>query len=266
MTPIPRDAQPPTSLAPVARLADLVRSPEFLEGLGKALEAYFPGISHVVFHFPLDGRPTVLAHNLSVELDHRVLVPYVEGMYLLDPFYRHWQASRSAGLWTLDELAPAGFRHSDYYATYYRDLGLYDEAAAFFALGEGESLSLSFGFYRRHHTPSQAELMATLAYLFPLLESLICQFWLASSLHLPSPHESPTLLASFGQESLSERERQVAWLILRGHTGPEMARALGITLGTVKNHRKRLYAKLNIGSQAELFRQFMLFQHRESQA
>ncbi|MFG6178112.1 LuxR C-terminal-related transcriptional regulator [Halomonas sp. THAF12] len=266
MVPASRESLAPASLAPVARLADQVRSPEFLEGLGRALEAYFPDISHVVFHFPRGGRPTVLADNLSAELDRRVLVPYVERMYLLDPFYRYWQTMPQAGLRTLDELAPAGFRHSDYFATYYRDLGLYDEAAAFFPLGQGECLSLSFGFYRRHHATHQAELMAILAYLFPLLEALIRQFWLASSLHLPTLHESPTLLESFGQDCLSERERQVAWLILRGHTGPEMARELGITLGTLKNHRKRLYAKLNIGSQAELFRQFMLFQHRETRA
>ncbi|WP_355662369.1 helix-turn-helix transcriptional regulator [Halomonas salifodinae] len=254
--------RPPASLAPMARLADQVRSPEFLTGLGQALEAYFPGISHVVFHFAARGRPTVLAHNLSADLERRVLAPYVERMYLLDPCYRHWQTERRGDLASLDELAPAGFRHSDYYATYYRDLGLYDEAAAFFPLDDGDCLSLSFGFYRRNHTPSQGELLATLDYLYPLLEALIRQFWLASSLHLPTPDESPSLLHSFGQEVLSERERQVAWLILRGHTGPEIATELGITPGTVKNHRKRLYAKLNIGSQAELFRQFMLFQHR----
>lgn len=259
MAPIPPLA--PASLAPMARLADQVRSPDFLAGLGQTLEAYFPDISQVVFHFAAQGRPTVLAHNLPAELERRVLHPYVERMYLLDPFYRHWHVEATGGLWTLDELAPSGFRHSDYFATYYRDLGLFDEAAAFFPLDEGDCLSLSFGFYRRHHAQDQAEVMANLAYLFPLLEALIRQFWLASSLHLASPDETPSLLQSFGQEVLSERERQVAWLILRGHTGPEIAAALGITPGTVKNHRKRLYAKLNIGSQAELFRQFMLFQH-----
>ncbi|OBX36723.1 hypothetical protein A8U91_01070 [Halomonas elongata] len=139
MTSAMRGTRPPASLAPVARLAGQVRSPEFLEGLGKGLEDYFPDISHVVFHFPSGGRPTVLASNLSAELDRRVLMPYVERMYLLDPFYRHWQIVPRAGLWTLDEIAPAGFRDSDYFATYYRDLGLYDEAAAFFPLGQGSA-------------------------------------------------------------------------------------------------------------------------------
>lgn len=257
---------PPASLVPVARLADLVRSPDFLWGLGQALETYFPGISQVVFHFDRRGRPTVLAHNLSAELDRRVLHPYVERMYLLDPFYQHWQSTASPGLWTLDELAPAGFRHSDYFATYYRNLGLYDEASAFFDLEQGDCLSLSFGFYQRQSSPSQAELIATLRYLFPLLNALIRQYWLASSLHIPALEEPPSLLKSFGQDSLSEREREAAWLILRGYTGPEMAIAMGITLGTVKNHRKSLYAKLNINSQAELFRQFMLFQHSEGRS
>ncbi len=98
-----------------------------------------------------------------------------------------------------------------------------------------------------------------------MLDALIGQFWLASSLHLPTVEIAPSLMETFGGGMISERERQVAWLILRGNTTPEVAQELGITSGTVKNHRKRLYAKLNINSQAELFRQFMLFQHRESQ-
>ncbi|WP_027966950.1 helix-turn-helix transcriptional regulator [Halomonas halocynthiae] len=254
---------PPASLAPVARLAGLVRSPDFLCGLGRTLEDYFPNISQVLFHFDSRGRPSVLTHNLSGELNDRVLKPYVERMYLLDPFHQHWKSTMSPGLWTLDELAPDGFRDSDYFATYYRNLGLYDEAAAFFDLHNGNCLSLSFGFYQRKNSPNQAELLATLRYLFPLLNSLIHQFWLASSLNIPATEEKPILLKHFGQGKLSDRERETAWLILRGYTGPEMAKSMNITLGTVKNHRKRLYSKLNISSQAELFRQFMLFQHSE---
>ncbi|MBD3896714.1 LuxR family transcriptional regulator [Halomonas sp. ML-15] len=261
MQPPRHPAKPPLSLAPVAKLAGLVRSPDFLDGLGEVLAAYFPGISHAVFHFSAQGRPTILAHNLDAMRHQRVLVPYVERMYLLDPIFQHWERHRASGVWSLDELAPSGFRDSDYFATYYRELGLHDEAGAFFPLTEQECLSLSFGFYRPSPTPAPEEVLAVLTYLFPLLESLIGQFWLASSLHMPNDDDqAPSQLQDFGRDVLSDREREVAWLILRGHSSPEIARQLGITQGTVKNHRKRLYTRLNISSQAELFRQFMLFQ------
>ncbi|MBN8410928.1 LuxR C-terminal-related transcriptional regulator [Halomonas denitrificans] len=260
---LPSKVLPPSDLAPVARLADRVRSPNFLEGLGEVLGAYAPGISYAVMHFPGVGRPTVLAHNLSAVLDRRVLLPYVERMYLLDPFHQHWQSQAAPGVWWLEELAPAGFRETEYFATYYRNLGLEREAAAFFSLGEGDGITMSFGAYGAlEEGADHVTLMAQVAYLFPLLESLVRQFWLVSSLHLPREEQTPSLLASFGQDRLSERERETAWLILRGHTSPEIASKMGISTGTVKNHRKRLYAKLNISSQAELFRQFMLFQHQ----
>ncbi len=47
-----------------------------------------------------------------------------------------------------------------------------------------------------------------------------------------------------------------------GYSSKGIAERLGITLGTVKNHRKHLYAKLQINSQAELFNLFLLYQNK----
>ena len=48
-------------------------------------------------------------------------------------------------------------------------------------------------------------------------------------------------------------------LILAGHPTATIAERLGITVGTVKNHRRRIYEKLDITTERELFLQF--FQH-----
>jgi DNA-binding CsgD family transcriptional regulator len=61
----------------------------------------------------------------------------------------------------------------------------------------------------------------------------------------------------FGQEVLSPREQMVVQLILRGHSAHSIARSLEIAEGTVKNHRKSIYAKLGISSQQELFSRFI---------
>ena len=59
---------------------------------------------------------------------------------------------------------------------------------------------------------------------------------------------------------LSQRERELVQLVLAGHPTANIAERLGITVGTAKNHRRRIYEKLDITTERELFLQF--FQHQ----
>jgi DNA-binding CsgD family transcriptional regulator len=52
---------------------------------------------------------------------------------------------------------------------------------------------------------------------------------------------------------LTQRERQIVMLTLEGHPIASIAKRLGVTSGTVKNHRLRLYLKLDITTERELF-------------
>ena len=63
--------------------------------------------------------------------------------------------------------------------------------------------------------------------------------------------------AAFGRHRLTQREGEVVSLVLRGHSSEAIASELKIAAGTVKIHRKNIYAKLGIGSQAELFSLFL---------
>ena len=54
-------------------------------------------------------------------------------------------------------------------------------------------------------------------------------------------------------EALSPREREVTQLLLAGCSSEAIALRLGISRYTVKDHRKRIFRKLRIGSLAELF-------------
>jgi DNA-binding CsgD family transcriptional regulator len=52
---------------------------------------------------------------------------------------------------------------------------------------------------------------------------------------------------------LSQRQAEVALMILQGHSTPSIGLRLGLSAQTVKVFRRQLYAKCNISSQAELF-------------
>jgi DNA-binding NarL/FixJ family response regulator len=61
----------------------------------------------------------------------------------------------------------------------------------------------------------------------------------------------------FGGDLLTEREREITQLLLRGHSVKSVARELAIAPGTVMVHKRNLFAKLGIGSQFELFSRFI---------
>ena len=53
------------------------------------------------------------------------------------------------------------------------------------------------------------------------------------------------------------REGEGARMSLHGHSSESICFNLGISLGTVKTHRKNAYAKLGISSQSELLSLFL---------
>ena len=61
----------------------------------------------------------------------------------------------------------------------------------------------------------------------------------------------------FGETDLTQRERQITQLLLRGHSSKSIARELGIAPGTVMVHKRNLFSKLGITSQYELFSLFI---------
>ncbi len=56
---------------------------------------------------------------------------------------------------------------------------------------------------------------------------------------------------------LTPREKEIVWLILRGYPSSSIASRLGLSAGTVKNHRYRLYTKLDITTEREIFSLFL---------
>jgi DNA-binding NarL/FixJ family response regulator len=56
----------------------------------------------------------------------------------------------------------------------------------------------------------------------------------------------------FAYASLTEREREVAALVARGSTYPQISRQLTISMQTVKSHLRNIRRKMTVQSNAEL--------------
>lgn len=114
-------------------------------------------------------------------------------------------------------------------------------------------LSLSLGMRRAFDSTELGKLSLVSGWVLALLN----QNWTRIGACVPVQPPSGDVLAKFGQGVLSERELEIARLILRGYSSKAMAQRLGISPETIKAHRRHLYAKLDISSQPELFSLFI---------
>lgn len=208
-----------------------------------------------------DRRPVHLYDNVRAERRAVVIDRYLDGAYLLDPFYVAYRENPRCAVLRLQDVAPDRFLQSTYFRDYYHAIRLQDEAAILIDLPPGRHLFYSLG--RLVDEPRfKAREIAALRRVLPVFAALNNRHFL-HAVYGPAPEDPlaaggiDAALARFGDATLTERERQIAGLILRGHSTQSVAATIGISPGTVKIHRKNIYRKLQISSQSELFSLFL---------
>lgn len=185
---------------------------------------------------------------------------YVMGAYLLDPFYL---ASREIGapcFLQLADVTGGDFERSDYYTTYYKSIRVIDEVNYLVPLEPGRVFAVCLERTRRTGPFNRVEL-AKLAQWLPALAEFIGRHSAACGGLFPSDvtetaKESgriEAILHRFGSSVLTTREAAVIRYMLAGMSAGAIARALRISLGTVRVHRRNAYHKLSISSQGQLF-------------
>jgi DNA-binding CsgD family transcriptional regulator len=208
--------------------------------------------------YPLDGPPQALEeYDAQPSSKPASMLVYLNGLYLLDPFYQACREGYASGVYRLEEVAPDHFRQSEYFLSYFHDNVLEDEVQLILQLPGTGTLSLSLGM-QRLFTAEETGLMTTLAaWVLPLMQ----QHWQQSTQREPASGAMASqirdALSHFGCGVLSDRELEIARLVLRGFSSKAMAERLNISPDTVKVHRRHLYAKLDISSQPELFSLFI---------
>ncbi|MFX0541792.1 helix-turn-helix transcriptional regulator [Roseovarius sp. S4756] len=259
------DTDPVATLgADMARAVDAIGTPQFMDVLTGAARALVPFDNAMLFAYKAGERPRGPYTDIADSAEARIVMDqYLLGPFLLDPFYSEVQQGRQEGLCCLADIAPDEFFASEYYEQHYRRTRITDEAGIFLALPDRAVLVYSVT--RRHGSPVFAPPeVARLRGIAPLIAALVRCHWAGINLGFASqagPGRAPdpiaAALAALGETVLSQRQRQVVALVLKGHSTEAIALKLDISADTVKVHRRHAYAKLGISSQAELFAMFL---------
>ena len=241
------------------RVVDSIATQSFPSELARLLRSIAPYDFTVIFGYAGTARPLALYDDFPLQRRIMHVEEYLEGPYLLDPFFLTSRNLEEPGLWRLREIAPDRFLQGEYYRSYYAQTGLAEEIG--YLVRVNEELVLVASLMRTERKFSNAEIRA-LKRIWPLVDSACRKNW--QSLAVSEQDTSEDMEAriarafqSIGGGDLTKRERQVVELTLRGHSADAIGKLLSISPGTVRIHRRNIYAKLRISSQGELFSLFI---------
>lgn len=246
----------------VSECIDAIDSEAFGDSLVNALRSITSIDYLVAFAYHEHEVPTCLYHTFSPNKRVIFVDDYLKGPYLLDPFFKACGRQVDSGLYRLRDIAPDRFYQSEYYRSYYVQTGLAEEICYAIYLPGGVALMVSL--MRAGESPKfSAREFRLLASVAPIVNSLAHRHWQDAHTQF---EDKPADQVSGGNHSIIEntvsalfspritpRETQVVAQVLEGHSSDSIAGKLGISVGTVRIHRRNVYSKLNISSQQELF-------------
>jgi DNA-binding CsgD family transcriptional regulator len=247
-----------SELTALARCVDTIGTSEFAERIcgfcarvGKADKVFLSAFFESEKPAPIYSNHTTMKEKKAIEI-------YLDLSYILDPFYIRFKEKRGDEVINIKDLAPDGFKKSEYYQKFYKAMGLDDECGIMVHISDTAALFFSFGVSGKGRHMESSRLAA----LLPLLNSLVRRHWTTLTPERPGgsgrlASQLESAFQQFGTSQLSPRESEIARMILQGHSSKSIAKVLNISPETVKIHRRRLYSKIGISSHGELFSVFI---------
>lgn len=246
----------------MSEVTSYLNTDEFSHSLLQMLSNYVTVDNMAVVSFPPNARPHLIYGETKkdVYFQDGDLARYVDGAYLLDPFYLAIQDNKGTGFYCLKDIASDNFYESAYFSQYYKFSNLKDEVGYLLVLKCGGYIHLSLS----STSDYQPEELSALENLTPWLAVLAEKQWgnllnneQEDSAEVTMHNQLTVAFKNFGRSLLTDRECEVAQLILQGHSTKSMAVKLKLSVETIKVHRRNLYPKLDISSQPELFSLFL---------
>jgi DNA-binding CsgD family transcriptional regulator len=243
----------------LASLVDHIRLSSFPTLLEQYIQTQCSFDTCLILVFKASCSPILLSPTDPTE-HSTTLQAYLKHAYVLDPLFNALPTFTKGGVCRLKEIAPDSFRESEYYQTCYKNFDLFEEVNLIIPLQEEMFCTISLGRKAQLGSITRGEL-TRLKETFPFISALLNQYWLVQGdsfyANGQSNHSLTRALQSFGRGVLTQREQEIAGLLLQGHSSKAIADQLGISLATVKVHRKNIHARLNTTSQSEIFTLFL---------
>jgi DNA-binding CsgD family transcriptional regulator len=248
---------------PLARAIAATGTPDYLDRLIDLIGADIAHDLVTVTRYSATRAPEFVKHR---RFSDALVRRYLENYAVFDPFYAFWRREQRPGIVPLKSLADSEAKRGQYIAGFLAQADIVDEVGILLKDGGDCCLGIFLDSMRRPFRDREIALLGERLPVFAALHALDLRSRTGDSNRketLPTPgaapRREPTIPAGLWPE-LSPRERQLVQLILAGHPTATIAKRLGITVGTAKNHRRRIYEKLDITTERELFLQF--FQYR----
>jgi len=253
-------------------IIDSIGSELFFTNIAKIVERVLPFEGLIVFLYSKSSAPTALG-CFGNALDFQTgLQNYLRYTYVLNPVYRAFQNNIAPGAYMITDLMPHGYSQK----VAKSDLRIrIDDAEAIGYLTPGWPKSMTdvlglvhlpdnkmveFDFITSQTGNQTERCYEGLKKIYPALSSALLKHFEFAAHDFDTSDAKPSLesrFQEFGQPDLTSREQSVVKMVLTGHSSNSIGLNLGISLPTVKSHRRNIYAKLKISTQAELFSLFV---------
>ncbi len=272
-------AKPPEITLPpgaerILEFIQAIGSASFFDGFGDAIDRIAPHDSLLFFLYRPGAAPILLSSVRVGEVFQQGLDNYLDHTYLLNPVYQAFQMGIPSGVYMMSDILPDGFgalirgSELEIKIDVKETIGYLtpgwpkqtEELMLFINLPDETMVEVTIlrqrdiGFSRQENSDMKQ--------VFPVASAVLHKHWELANQEFSAHVSRPSLDSSFddfGAEILTQREQEVVKLVLTGHSSESISLRLGTTVPTIKSHRRNIYAKLEIGSQAELFSHFIRF-------
>ncbi|GEK52484.1 helix-turn-helix transcriptional regulator [Vreelandella venusta] len=249
----------------LANAISALRTTQFTSAFIKLLNRLVAFDCAVIIGYRPGKHPIYLFDSLHQQRE-LLFQRYLMDAYQDDPFLLLLAQHQQEGVFTPKDTRSFSDKNAYYQQDFYQQTGWRDELCITLRLSEARWIVVYLGKLEGHAVQqarfADVELNQIAGYLSVL--SALCQQHWNTPFHLASATVNCDIAAmlrqsvgSFGKTLLTVREQQVAALLVQGMDSQEIAEYLAIGHGTVKNHRKRIYAQLGVVSLSELFSLFL---------
>lgn len=191
-------------------------------------------------------------------------IRYPQSPYLLDPIFDHFLKGTLPATALLDDLSPDEFFESDYFREYWNVLELVSEFGINAWYDDNTVIHMPLSRSKGSPPFSKREI-EVLSASAPVVIAIMIRFWDARGESLSPDDDTANsfhghlqyVLENFGSTLLTTRELEIVRLTMRGFSDKLAARELDISPGTVRNHKKSIFRKLQVSSQGQVFGLFL---------